>query len=432
MIIAHNTQIRSLIRPRYAPEDLAALARFFTAHGTLDITVKSNGLYAAVGNAAVGTSSGYDATWLRDTVMVANYFRETGQVAPVQRTVATLTRYFYTQKSRFLDIIMGGASGNDPMRRPHVRFAGDTLTEIDQPWPHAQNDALGYALWLAMRLANTGHWVPTDDDWALYAVFPLYFAAITYWADEDSGHWEETRKIESSSIGVVIAALEEMKRFLAMRGAPAVRVGPYAFTPTLLDTMIARGRTRLAAFLPHESPPMRLADGALLFLLYPMEVVDAATGAGILDNILTNLVGAHGICRYRGDSYWCADYKTLLPAAERTVDFSRDLERRDKMLKPGTEAQWFLFDPLLSVIFARKFLNTRHPQDHERQIHHFNRALALLTADDFPLGAGRCPEAYYVADSSVGAYVPNDHVPLAWSQANLGLAFHYMKTVCVE
>jgi len=149
-----------------------------------------------------------------------------------------------------------------------------------------------------------------------------------------------------------------------------------------------------------------------------------------LDAILTNLAGAHGICRYRGDSYWCADYKSLLPAEERTVDFSRDIERRDKMLKPGTEAQWFLFDPLLSVIFARRSLSTRCPRDRERQIHHFNRALALLTTDDCPLGAGQYPEAYYVEDSSVGAYVPNDHAPLAWSQANLGLAFHYMKAAC--
>jgi len=75
---------------------------------------------------------------------------------------------------------------------------------------------------------------------------------------------------------VVVAALEEMKRYLAVR-----REAAGAFTPTpldmLLDRLIARGRNQLATFLPHESPPVRrLADGALLFLLYPMEVVDAA------------------------------------------------------------------------------------------------------------------------------------------------------------
>ena len=178
MILARNTRIRSLLRPRYTLEDLAALERFFAAHGTLDITVKGNGLYAAVGTAAA--FSGYEATWLRDTVMVANYFREIGNMDSVRRTVTTLTRYLHTQNPRFLDIITGKANGNDPMRRPHVLFAGDTLTEIDQTWPHAQNDALGYALWLAMRLANTGKWIPAEDDWALYAVFPRYFAAIAY------------------------------------------------------------------------------------------------------------------------------------------------------------------------------------------------------------------------------------------------------------
>jgi len=34
----------------------------------------------------------------------------------------------------------------------------------------------------------------------ILGLFPLFFQAVRYWEDEDSGHWEEARKIEASSI----------------------------------------------------------------------------------------------------------------------------------------------------------------------------------------------------------------------------------------
>ena len=39
------------------------------------------------------------------------------------------------------------------MQRPHIRFRGAELADIDDWWPHAQNDALGYALWFLSRAA---------------------------------------------------------------------------------------------------------------------------------------------------------------------------------------------------------------------------------------------------------------------------------------
>ena len=35
-----------------------------------------------------------------------------------------------------------------------------------------------------------------------------------------------------------------------------------------------------------------------------------------------------------------------------------------------------------------------------------------------------CPELYYLEE---GQYVPNDTVPLLWTQANLWMAFKFMK-----
>ena len=94
------------------------------------------------------------------------------------------------------------------MNRPHVRFNGLTLEENPERWSHAQNDALGYFLWLSCRLALAGHVSSLPEDWDLLGRFALFFRSVRYWQDEDSGHWEEARKVEAWSIGAVVAALE--------------------------------------------------------------------------------------------------------------------------------------------------------------------------------------------------------------------------------
>ena len=415
------------MRPAYRRSDLAALERFFADHGTFDLKAKPNKLYPAVAAGSTKSVSGYSYTWIRDTVMITNYQREIGHHAIARTTLSTLRDYFHKHRGRFVDLIEGRSDKNDPMQRPHIRFNGDTLEEIDEPWAHAQNDALGYALWLVFLLANQGEYRMTSKDCEIFALFPFYFQSIEYWHDPDSGHWEEAPKLESSSIGVVVAALEQMRRFLLSHPSRMFGYAGNRVTLTQLDQLIAKGRAQLARFLPYESPPQRLADAALLFLIYPAEVVWEAQADQILEIVRRDLQGDYGIKRYVGDSYWCADYKKLLREEERTVDFSQDMARRDRLRKPGTEAQWCLFDPIVSVIYGRRYLQTGRPEDRRQQTRYFNRSLAQITPEDFPLGGGQCPEAYYLEDSSQKAYVPNDHVPLGWTQANLGIAFEYMK-----
>jgi phosphorylase kinase alpha/beta subunit len=131
-------------------------------------------------------------------------------------------------------------------------------------------------------------------------------------------------------------------------------------------------------------------------------------------------MGPHGIRRYTGDSYFCQDYDRLFSPEERSADFSEHIAVRDAWLRPGFEAQWCLFDPLLSTIFGRRFQSDRsHTADLERQLAHFNRAIAQLT-DDW-----QCPELYY---SKGGVWSPNDHTPLAWTQANLAVALETIRT----
>ena len=131
--------------------------------------------------------------------------------------------------------------------------------------------------------------------------------------------------------------------------------------------------------------------------------------------------GSFGICRYIGDSYYCQDYDKWLPPEERSADFSNRIDLRDEFLQPGCEAQWCLFDPLMSIIYGTQYLQDFTREDSLcLQLEHFNRSISQICEMD------RCPELYYLRD---GQYVPNENRPLAWTQANLAIALHYLEVV---
>jgi phosphorylase kinase alpha/beta subunit len=119
-----------------------------------------------------------------------------------------------------------------------------------------------------------------------------------------------------------------------------------------------------------------------------------------------------------------AAYKDKLAPEALTADVSEHQEERDALAKPGEEAQWCIFDPIISIIAGRRYLFTGDSIDLERQTRHLNRSLGQITGPGCPQGEMRCPEAYYLEH---GSYVPNDHVPLLWTQANLWLALLAME-----
>jgi phosphorylase kinase alpha/beta subunit len=157
-----------------------------------------------------------------------------------------------------------------------------------------------------------------------------------------------------------------------------------------------------------------------VFLLFPLDVIsDRTMSALVLHDVDRFLAGDHGVRRYLGDSYWAPDYDVRLSAVERTRDFSDDIAARDALLsRIGDEAQWCLFDPILSAYYGRRFLGSGSLADCERQIFHFNRSLAQITRH------WRCAELYYRRNDE---YVTNPHVPLQWTQANLVVALQWMR-----
>jgi phosphorylase kinase alpha/beta subunit len=405
-----------LIVEEYTPEILAKIRETLEARGTHRISQAAHGLFAA---SAAETVAGYQHAWVRDNVLVANSFRLRGEPAPAIACMRGLTQFFATQRPRFLGIINDTTLRlkEDVQRRPHIRFAAQTLGELPEKWPHAQNDALGQALWLRFILANSGELPLTPEDWEIFELFARYFAAIEYWQDPDSGAWEEGRAVRNSSVGAVVAGLEEMRSYLRKDES---KIAASPDTLPLLDQLIVKGRARLDATLPFEAAPKRLADSALLSLIHPLGVVrDRAAQDAILSLVQARLKGEFGIQRYVGDSYFCQDYDQWFAPGQMTSDFSERMVYRDALLQPNCEAQWCIFDPQLSIIYGERFLKApADAESYRRQVHYFNRSLRQLTPE------GGCPELYYL---KCGKYVPNAHTPLAWTQANQALALHLME-----
>lgn len=130
-----------------------------------------------------------------------------------------------------------------------------------------------------------------------------------------------------------------------------------------------------------------------------------------------------------------ADYKNLFSEETRTADFSDDMGSRDKFLKEGEEAQWCLFDSIVSCAYGDLYIaalrNGSSPSDpkvsvlKKQQVHFFNRSLAQITGKDTcPFGEFLFPESYYIEK---GKYVTNDVCPLLWTQANFICALRVLE-----
>ncbi len=431
-IVIHHEEMRLRIKPRYNPGDLQELRAFLEQHGALSFRPLPTGLFPAAGiDPAAAALSGYGNVWVRDNVYVALANESAGLTNVARHTLEALASFFLKYRSRFELIIEGHTDPKSPINRPQVRFDGVNLKENATGWSHAQNDALGYFLWMYCRLAKGGYLVPNEE---LLALFVLYFEAIRYWEDEDSGHWEERRKLQASSIGAALAGLRALHELFSAGMLSTIRLPSRIVTLDDLNRLIAAGDQALISILPSECiqpdpRKHRRYDSALLFLIYPLDVVSANIGQQIVDDVAEHLQGEHGIRRYLGDSYWTADYKDKVAPEQRTADVSEHQEDRDALANPGEEAQWCIFDPIVSIIAGRRYLLNGNSNDLDQQAYYLNRSLGQITGPGCSQGELRCPEAYYLEH---GNYVPNDHVPLLWTQANLLLALLAMEKSVVR
>ena len=414
-------------------ERLRSLRRFLVERGTFEFPRLGNGLFgAAAGEGVDFEASGYRSVWVRDNVQIAwaHMAVSEDRAIPVA-CVRSLMAFYRRYRWRFVEIVEGRVDYREPMNRPHIRFSGVDLSELPEKWAHAQNDALGYFLWLTCLLVSEGALACDQVDWDVLSLLVRFWIRVEVWQDEDSGHWEEVRKVSASSLGCVTAGLRELRGLLGDDAVmEAMRRVEYGVGVGELEELLERCRGAMWGILPAEciqaeSEKRRRFDGALLFLIYPLDVIcDRRMEDEILGDVRRELRGPHGIRRYLGDSYWCADYRELLSADQRTVDFSDSLGIRDRLLKPGMEAQWCIFDPIVSCIYGRRYLNGGSDGDFVLQQESFQRSLQQMTRPGGRFPAWRCPESWFCER---GEWVPNDITPLLWTQGNVLQAFRWME-----
>lgn len=409
-----------------SPQEVEETLQFLKQAGTFDFPSLPNGLFsAAAGQAHDFELTGYQNVWVRDNVHVAWSLWEGNRDRPrAVRCLRALLDFFQSQQPRLRGVIEGSTDPAEVQNRPHIRFDGRRLCELPEKWPHAQNDALGYLLWLGALMAADGELALQPADWESFSLLIHYFLAIEVWRDEDSGHWEENRKLAASSVGSVCAGLSALLDLVTDNSAAAAALAETSRPLSIeqLADLLQKCRQALHEILPLEcrqSDPLqhRQHDAALLFLIYPLnQVRDSQTVQQILDSVAEQLTGPIGIRRYNGDSYWCNDYRQQFTAELRSSDFSEDISNRDRLLRPGLEAQWCLFDPIVACIYGRRYEQTGESVDLARQVQAVQRSLGQLTRPEDRFPPYRCPESWFWEQ---GNWIPNDITPLLWTQANL-------------
>jgi GH15 family glucan-1,4-alpha-glucosidase len=405
----NDAGILPYIRERYSTDERSAVRTYLERMHTFTFVPLAAGLYAATTPSATTEGGRYRYAWVRDNVYVAHALWCAGRTDEARRTASALVEYMALHAQRFEACITGQVDTADPMQRPHVRINGDTLEEVDEVWPHAQNDAHGLFLWLTGTLVEAGV-LPYDTHLHETVLRTIRFLdAIHFYTDADSGVWEEGCAVRASSIGAVCAGLRAWQDILHDRDHTSAH---------RVYELVHQGMQALTTILPYEvrtgTPGVRAYDAALLFLVEPLNLVTGTVAETIVDQVRDHLMGERGIRRYAADSFWGPNYDTL-SAAVRTSDASTDDSFRAAYAVPGQEAEWTVFDPLIARYYTRRARAAEQPERYERlAATHLNRTLAALVRTKEH--ALLLPELYY---HKQGTLTPNTIVPLYWAQANL-------------
>jgi len=428
--------------------------------GALDFTPFPTGLFPASElTQEMAKQTEMDYAWLRDNAHVGHSLYEHGRPDLAIPVGAAMLRVVGGNGQSLTEVAQ---DGENPWRMP-VRFNGITLANDTEH--RVQHDSTGYLLGFTARLLHdeaiafsSAH--STERALSNTELVARYLKSIEYWQATDAGHWEEGHAIHASSIGVVVHGLQRAKAlFDKFDYQPGVDMqelienGKYAFSQiiqagvtelTVDDTTSqpqkqstapwpkhVRPHPETARFFQNFNPRRREHDAALLFLAEPFDVLDEELASKVVAGIRQNLMRERGFARYApdGDTYWGPGFKEILNPTERTRSAEGRLELRNLtaagVAYSGTEAQWTLFDPILSAYYGRRYAAQGNPEDREAQFEHLDRSLAQLVPAQQKDGTCKYqwPEAYYhefkPREPTTFELVPNDHMPLLWTQANV-------------
>jgi hypothetical protein len=415
--------------------------------------------------------------WARDSIIAAVALNRAGFSDKASRIVEHLWKFAGSGEHRWK--ILQFHWGESAERRalfiednkgPHIKYTVDERGELsfcDHDWGHQQLDALGAMLWAPYRFANQAVLgfaaqsasVPFDlrkldphqsaRDSILPATVKMFYGAGVH-DTLDYGPWEDIReRRRATSVGIVVAALQEAKLFHEREGWDFLNVeydgrqDGAAYRQQLEEVLancLKTLRDRIPEYGFARECERRPFDSALTLLLYPF---DSRLTIGQQHTILRTVyrnVGEAGIRRWETDS---------VDGPDRYVgqDFFYNGDPTDKgeFAKVGDgfhPAEWTLFDPLLSAYFYRRFIESGG-SDYEAFRYgdkHLKRSLSFVTSQphelhivgkgrDYQIPAGVLPEAH-AWDSSQKRWRPNHNSPLIMAQAALALAFERAREAC--
>lgn len=399
----------------------------------------------------------YDAVWVRDSAWIYFALKKSGQTDKAAKLITALWNYYASEKQleRFSAIIKDPSlAKEDKMNVPHIRFNGSSKTFDDvmengkpQLWNHRQNDAHGLFL-LALSDAHKNSLVDmkkaTPEQRKVLYLFPIYFEKINYHTFAGAGAWEEISKINTSSIAMVVKALEhvqdqkDLSRQIGWSRARTQRLIRNGYK-TIKKQLYLGGES--PQYDPR-TPQFRMEDAALfnLFLPWPLKkLTDQDKRYGL--TIIEKLVRPFGVIRYRNDSYQGGNY-WIKPKEKEQPELTGDASSDDlfltrfKSLTPDSEAQWF-FDSKLSMIYSQFHATTLDPllkeQAKHKAIVHYKRALGqitggglkgtILAADGKPVRDFQVPESINtVIKDGKKYYLASPITPLNWAKASLLMA----------
>ena len=301
-------------------------------NGTLTFARLPSGLFSASSAGESVASSGYANVWVRDNVYVAFAHQVSGPDAGRGGRRACPGHVLQPPPPQ--------VRSDNRRRRPTRRMCPSGLTFV----------SMGTA-WRRFRTSagRTRRTMRSDTSCGSTPGSPGI--GTSRWMNWPSPRWRCFRRISRHPIlagsgqrtlggGAENLGLEHRHRRGGTRGAAPCRRGAAGCvsaravrteTGGVDRRSIARGRTALDDILPHECAQLspgqnRRYDAALLFLLFPLDVIkEPAVGGAPAPRRERFLKGEVGIRRYLGDSYWAPDYEDRLGPEDRTRDFSDDM-----------------------------------------------------------------------------------------------------------
>lgn len=460
-LIVHSEMAKNLIRDQYGKEEIKKIIDTTKDVRMLQTIKKDWGTFLQATNfenTDTADNTHYNAIWVRDSIW--GYLALKKENNPLSKKILlSIWDYFSTQPQqvRFDRIIATPTvikSKNAQMEVPHIRFDGNSPGFEDvrengeiQNWNHKQNDALGLFLDNVLNEISEGEF--TQADWLknnrLEAIIKIieYFDKTEFYNMADSGAWEENERINTSSVGLVTSALENLSHLAQNKKNSNVILFFKDFhklsnkininiSEQKINKLIEKGYERInkQLNLGGESPDYdksderyRTGDAALLNLIYPakLKLLSVKQKKQILE-IVGKLTRDYGIIRYEGDNYQSANF---WQNEIKTDVADNSHKKRKENFIPSTEAQWF-FDSWYSTAALQLYKETNDKYYLGLATKYLNRTLAQITgehmisADGTTTPSNSLPESYNFIYRE-GKYIaaPSPIIPLNWAKSSM-------------